>query len=252
MGLKPPRSKTRVAQTSGPVVIPPFEGTIGTQESSTRQPIGGMPEDYKTPYRPDGGPVTADRAERGNRPLYWTDDEWQPSRWSPERIATLQRDLASAGLIGKNDRITFGIWDPKSAAAYRELLGYANSVGMPADRALDLYASTPEMDGGQQRQPLMTRLSNPADLRSIFKEAATKYAGEAPDDEIEKMVAAYQAQEASVQQTAYGMDETGGTITEQASPDAFAEDYLRRTKPVETGAVDMLEQLNAASDWLFG
>ena len=229
------------------------------ERGGERQPLGGMPEGPPRSRKWQGGfrgfqdaPSVATGSRMTTSPRYWTDDEWQPSRWSPERIATLQRDLASAGLIGKNDRITFGVWDPKSASAFRELLGYANSTGLPWENALDLYASTPEMDGGQERQPLMTRLSNPADLRSIFKEAATKYAGEAPDDEVEKMVAAYQAQEASVQQTAYGMQETGGTVTEQASPDAFAEDYLRREKPVETGAVDMLEQLNAASDWLFG
>lgn len=129
-----------------PVAAAPVEG------EDRRAPIGGMPDDFRAPARPrPGGPVTADTAERVGptmrpTPIYWTDDEWGPANWSPERIARLQADLAAVGLIGPKENITLGVWDPKSATAYKDLLAYSNSVGLPAEQAIQLYGMGQRVD----------------------------------------------------------------------------------------------------------
>lgn len=178
---------------SGP---PPAAAPL--EDEDRRAPIGGMPEDFRAPERlRPGGPVTADAAERLGptfrpTPIYWTDDEWQPSSWPPERVARLQADLAAAGLIPAKANIQLGLWDPVSAAAYKELLGYSNAVGLPAEQAIELYRAGRQVE---EFKPDALLRPDPARLIQDVKSAMASRLGRKPtESELDEAVGFLSAQ----------------------------------------------------------
>lgn len=244
-----------MADNRPPVVLPPFEGPVVAPEDER---FIGVPDDYDTGRRSSTvGQRVPDRVDVSRRPLYQSGEELAPPRGmrSTESIAQLQEYLAQTGLLGPETKFHVGLWDDPTRSAYRNLLEHANTRGLTWQQALVELAATPAQSMnelvGRGRQPLVKRLTNPADLRTAIKRTLTQVAGEAPDDMVERMIAAYQGQEGAAQERNYALQEFGGTMTDPPSVEGFVEDRARREMPVQTEAVDMVEQMNAMSDWLF-
>lgn len=183
---------------------------------------------------------------------YFDGDEWQPATLAPEKIAALQRGLATAGLIGATQKFRLGLWDEVTRNAYRDLLAYANSRGTDDTTALHEYAAAPRPEGALP-EPLVKKIPNPADLRATFDTVAKATLGRQADSvDRDAMVAAYQAAVASAQQQAYDLDAAGGTIEEPPSAEVFAKEELRRRNPAEAGAHDVADQFGGFEQMLGG
>lgn len=226
-------------------------------KASERSPLG-VPDDYmaSSPRRPAPfasrlGPKTYQPPPRP--PRYFAGDELIPAALAPERVAAMQRALATAGLIGPKTKFRVGVWDDTTRNAYRNLLEFANVYGIDEAEALRRYASSEETDpsGDAERAPLVVRQSSPDDLRATFETVARRRIGRklAPE-EVERFVSAYQAEEAAVQTQAYGAAETGGTVTDVADPQAFLAAKLAKEYGVEVGATAIAEQGNEFFDLL--
>lgn len=245
-----PRKPTAAEIAAAP---PPAPGTTGPN------PIG-VPEGYTVPGRrapiPFGagqfGPSTYQRPPIA--PRYFDGDEWQPASLSAEDRARLQRAMVDAGVITKGTKFRLGIWDDASRGAYADLLAFANGAGLDAKAALAEYARMKTLydeEERAERQPLTVRLTNPDDLRGTFETVARRRIGrKLRPDESERFVKAYQAEEGAVQQRAYDLDETGGTVTDVANPQAFLAARLAREYGVEMGAVEIGDQLGEFGELL--
>lgn len=79
------------------------------------------------------------------RPRYYADDIGKPANNSPAAIGEAQKMLAAAGLLTGSWR--WGVWDPKTQAAWRNVLEYANMRGVTDKAALIEMASGPPGGG---------------------------------------------------------------------------------------------------------
>lgn len=243
------------------------DATAPPPVTGTRQPIG-VPADYSIPVpitnpvqiREMGGGVTM------QRPAYWDGDEWIPSSFSAMEIFQLQSALARVGLL--RGTWSGGYWDDASRKAYRELLGMANARGSRnADQLLnEMLTQTQELggalftidengnivmtrgEGTETRAPLVTRTTDPASLRSVFRRSVIELLGEGwSEDQINDMVAAYNSMEVSRQKAAYDAQLTGGSVMDIPSPESFIEAKVQEMDP--TG-VQANTALNLASDFM--
>jgi len=195
-------------------------------------------------------------------PRYSDGDEWRPASASSASIAQIQRAMVTAGILTD---FNYGIWDQKTAKAYRDVLSYANGRGVTDQQALSELASHPQLNvaggsgGGGSRvvgfdpdtgqpifapaEPLQVRTTPRDDLRRVFRSAVVDRLGEGwSTAQIDELVNAYQWNEIKVQSDAYnqqaaaasGMLGSNPVIATQqmASPEAFADEELRRRDPV--------------------
>lgn len=164
---------------------------------------------------------------------YVSTDVWEPQNLSPPTVAQLQVMLNEAGLLG--DGFTPGAYDETTRKAYGDLLARANATGSTWESMLARMRDNPLAAEAQQndRAPLVTRLSNPEDLKTVFRTAAKRALGygNIPDEDLDRMVAAYQGMESSSQQAQYGAQETGGTITAPMDPEVFADQQAKQLDP---------------------
>lgn len=102
----------------------------------------GVPENYAV-FNPRDPSLSGPPAPR--MPLYKEGDQYRPANYSPGAVAALQQMLDDAGLLKS---YAPGTWDPNSIAAYKTLLGIANTAALDAQTILDrlLYV------GGIDRQ----------------------------------------------------------------------------------------------------
>lgn len=117
--------------------------------------------------------------------IYFEGDEMQPASQPVEYIAQIQRELAGAGLL--TGKFTVGLWDKTSREAYKELLGYANSLGTTAPEALNMYAAAEQVGGPQE--PGFTRGEflprDPVEGRQLIQAWADQVLGRTlHDDEV--------------------------------------------------------------------
>lgn len=160
-----------------------------------------------------------------------TIDEFK--KLSGPKLADIQYKMYQAGLYGKSQP-TYGEITADDLSAFKKLIvGYASN---PDQGALGDYLDYGAQVGaeinaasGRTRAPLTTSLTSPIDLENVARNVArTLYAGEMSPDELEQFVSNYQSAEAGYQSQAYGMADTGGTITQPPSASASAEDFLRK------------------------
>lgn len=157
-------------------------------------------------------------------PRYWTGDEWKPASWSPNNIAELQSALVQVGLIGSDENISLGVFDTATKNAYRKLLETANATGVTWTEALSRYAEAPVEGEGLQVQ-----LTDPNDLRRVFKEAAFQVsATQFEPGQIDAMVAAYHEKEREYQEAKARGDET---VFAPPDPGTFVETEAERVNP---------------------
>jgi hypothetical protein len=112
-------------------------------------PIGGMPENwYGVRDRGVDDPMGQTRfipGQMGDQysPQYFEGEQFDPGGWTTERIAKLQRDLVTAGLL--TESFSMGVWDGASISAYYNLLAASNVSGQEwGDQLKEFKTMTPE------------------------------------------------------------------------------------------------------------
>lgn len=173
-------------------------------------------------------------------PRYFDGDQWAPASLPPEQLAALQKAMVQAGLL-KPGQAQLGVWDQPSMSAYTELLAFANASGSDVATALKQWGTAHDQQpGGDIRAPLTVRVTNPDDLKAVFRKSVIDTLGQGWDsDKIDRMVAAYQGVETEAQQQQYAMTGsgsqtdpgTGGTVVNPPNPQTFAETQARQENP---------------------
>lgn len=165
---------------------------------------------------------------------------------SPEAVSGIQSSLMRAGLI---DKVPKGVWDPTTAGAMSKVLAFANQRGLLWQDALDLWAeagAAAGLGGGSgARGPVFTpRLSNPDDLRKVFKQAAFNTLGGnfLDDAAYERMVAGYQDAELRAQRAEFDAAVGGGgTTVEAPTAQTFGEDQIKAENKPQSEAHGIMQ-----------
>lgn len=244
---KPTLDELIAAINAGPT------GGTTTKRRPLGVPAGFVTERTLPPSGRGFGYNVGDPAAQPIPPRYYDGDEMIPASWGSGHVAALQAALNAAGLYGKGKKFRKGYWSDVDAAAYRDLLSFANRAGIEEREALGLIASAPPPeDEEEKRQPLVTRPTNPDDLREVFETVArTRMGKRMPREWIDGMIAAYQAQEENYQRMVYdatASGATGGRFTQPPSPEAFASQEIKRRDPGAVASNDFLSNANAFFD----
>lgn len=243
-------------------------------DAANRIPPIGVPDDWRTPTPASSYPGGFSAREGGTAggfdqqmergPLYYEGDELLPSQWSPDKVLDLQRQLIAAGLIDPGSRIRLGIMDDETINGYYQLLAQANRYGTNWMGALDRLQSGRGLPGGGTMgqdvevdehgnivgiggadEQLPTRTTNPADLARVFRGVSIEETGIGfGEDEINRMVQAYNAAEISAQRAAFEAEGTTRNVVSPPSPEAFAEDYAIEEHPEQVEEENFLGAMN--------
>jgi hypothetical protein len=150
-------------------------------------------------------------------PKYFEGDEDQIATFRPEEIATIQKRMQKAGLLGSKYRI--GVADDATVSKFKEVLAQANRTGSNWDAALNTLQASQQAGGG-----LTYKVSNPEDIRAVVQQTASKVLGRSADDQlVTRIVKSYQQLQVEEQQ---GMT-VGGMRTGAPDVGVFAETQLR-------------------------
>lgn len=134
------------------------------------------------------------------------------------------------------------VGDPEADLfAIEQWLDESNLAGVTRERYLiELMKNRPDVSGGGGA-PRRYRVSNPEDLKAVFKRVAQETIGRNfSDDEASRAVQTYQQQEIAAQQALYA----GGTATEQMGADVFAQQFAQQVAPTEANGYKFLGYMN--------
>ena len=114
-------------------------------------------------------------------------------------------------------KYTPGVVDDKTRSGFRELLGIANREGVDWGAALGVVNKA--MEGAGTGKVQAYQMSNPDDLKAVFKKAAQEMLGRnLQDGDLNSLVQAFQQQEVAYQKKAA----LGGEVTTTPTPATFA------------------------------
>jgi hypothetical protein len=172
---------------------------------------------------------------------YLQGDEWVPAySMSPEDRDRLKARMNAAGLYGSSGYQS-GSWTADDANAYQQVLESANGMGqrdpnVVIDNIAQEVRKGPRVAG--PRAPLVSHVSNPDTIRAVLRDSAFSLTGSRlSDDDEQRLISLYQGQQQSASQAAYAAGETspaggaGGTITDPASVQAFANAQIEKARP---------------------
>lgn len=213
----------------------------------------GVPEDFIARDVRDipshGTPAMGDIFTPGQQGVLWGTTPAYRGGFEIDGFNTLSveeknrvRDLLVQGGYMSADQVrTYGrVWGANEQTAMIQVLSDANANGMTWEQVLIGAAASGQWraslrtggrsgGGGGGRRPTV-RLSNPDDLRLAFRQAARGVTGGVfvEEDQIDRMVQAYQSLEAQEQNQVI---EGAATVTQAPSPDAFAVTQLEELDP---------------------
>lgn len=212
------------------------QGAQRRKTGNAPKPLGGVSAvtqgglDYRNPNMQVGYDIEAGVSFSMSN--YFVGDEWAPQGWGPAQIADLQEAMVAAGLLSGD--YNAGVWMDESANAFKKLLAHANRSGVGYEEALMQLASSNTKNlrgsGGGGRAPFQARLSNPDDLKEVFKQSAYNLLGGqgfVDEGQLDTMVKAYQEHEVKAQRAAYG----GGTVVDPPSAQTFAKEQIEEIDP---------------------
>jgi hypothetical protein len=219
------------------------QADLSVGEVGARQPLGppqGFYEDQASFMAAGGRP-----RDPSFKP-YVNGDEWQPAfRIPPEERDRLKARMNAAGLYGTAGYQS-GSWTREDANAYQQVLEASNALGI-ADANVVIDNIAEEVRRGPRAQgpraPLVSRISNPDDIRAVIRKSAYDLTGSRLSDEEEaRLISMYQGTQGAADQAAYGAaGGAGGTVTEAASPQNFAAAQIERMRPGEVATHRHLE-----------
>jgi hypothetical protein len=200
-------------------VSPSSRQAIGVEGTQTLDPLTGKQTGYygfkgweNVPYGRQEYPKATQV-----QPRYFSGDEDMINAMSPEQLADVQYNLYLSGQLGKN--YTPGVVDSQTRSAFRDVLGVANRESTDWVTAIKTLKAA-QVPGGD----LPTfRLSNPDDLKTVFRRAAQEMLGRTlSDEDMKDLVDTFQQRELRFQKQAAA----GGTVTEGPQVETFAEKQL--------------------------
>lgn len=185
---------------------------------------GGYDPNYKTP--------TADKFKDPAQPYIYTNKDWQMILSMPnDRFTELQGWLTKIFPGQFKNPNPGNKNDPKTIYYAKEAMGLINTNpeirGKQLSDALPLLAKTPIVtsSGGAGKKLPAYSVTNPADLKAVFKKTAQDLLGHTlGDGDLNRMVEAYQQKETMYQKAAYA----GGGVNVSQAPNAqtFAQSSL--------------------------
>lgn len=199
---------------------------------STRQPLGPP-----SGYYQEQALVNPELA--GFQP-YVQGDQWTPAyNLTPEDRDRLKARMNAAGLYGTSGYQS-GTWTNEDSNAYQTVLEAANGMGQ-RDPEVVINNIASEATKGPRTQgpraPLVSKISNPDDIRAVIKDSAFSLIGQRLSaEEEERLVAMYQQREQAENQATYAAGGAGGTVTGVPSMQAFAEGQIEALRPGAVGA----------------
>lgn len=200
-------------------VSPSSRQAIGVEGTQILDPLTGKQTGYygfkswvDVPYGRQEYPKATEI-----QPRYFSGDEDMLNAMSSEQVAEIQYNMYLAGQLGKN--YSPGVIDSQTRSAFRDVLGVANREStdwVTAIRAL----KEAQPSGGD----LPTyRLSNPEDLKVVFKRSAQEMLGRTlSDSDMEDLVNTFQQRELRFQKQA----QAGGVVTQGPEAQTFAQKQL--------------------------
>lgn len=175
-------------------------------------------------------------------PRYFDGDQWIPASMPPDQLAGLQRRMVQAGLL-KPGQAQLGVWDAVSMDAYTRLLAFANASGLLAEQALDRWGQAHAADPNAGRAPLTKQVSSLEELRPAIRKAFIDTLGAGiSQDQIDRLAGEYQRIQGGAQEQAYNMQDTGGTVVQPPSADAFAVAKAKEQNPLGAQEHDLIGQ----------
>lgn len=173
--------------------------------------------------------------------------ERAPYDITDEYVRTQYADIRAedrAGVFLDLDKYGFLTGDPNNYTnqlnGLANLLDYANTMGITAQRALEeIKKGAPVKAGGGVARRY--RISSPDDLKVVAKRVAQETIGRAfTDEEANQFVSAYQQRELQSQQQYFA----GGVSTEAPSADVFAQQFAQQIAPTEANGYKFLGYMN--------
>lgn len=163
-------------------------------------------------------------------PKYYDGDNYVLATYGPEKQAVIINQLRKAGYL--TDKYKAGDPLTKPLSSMYALMYEANITGQSWETLLQFRQTNP-VSGAGGTLPTY-RLTNPTDLRAVFRKAAQDTLGRAdlPAEQIDRMISAYQQSERSYQQKA----SVGGTVTQAPSASTFGAERIERQNPDEATA----------------
>lgn len=253
-------------------------------DDSDRHAIG-VPDDFTAPV-PTHNDMTARGAEQWadtrpehvtltpRPPQFWDGDEWATRPRNEAAIRQIQDQLTAAGIL--TGGFIYGRWDPKTAEAWRVVLGIANSEGMSPEQAM-LYLlsgeqveydpatgnyTRPDSAGGQRATvpELIVQITDPETLKNMFRRAVIDTAGIGWDDNrLNMAVQAFNNLERQRQEEMYnarlaagqlgsmtdGEDPQRQEVVQMPSPEGWVDNYIRQQDPEQVAVNDSLDMVSA-------
>lgn len=203
---------------------------------SARQPLG-PPQGY---YQDQ---TALDPTKAAFQP-YINGDEWMPATYEAADRDRLKARMNAAGLYGTSGYQS-GSWTREDANAYQIVLESANATlvrdeNVVIDNIASEVTKSPRVQG--PRAPLVSKISNPDDIRAVIKDSAFSLIGQRLSAaEEDRLVALYQQREQAENQSTYAAGAAGGTVTGAPSMQAFAESQIEALRPGDVGAHQHLE-----------
>lgn len=182
----------------------------------------------------------------------------------PGTRSQFQLMMWEAGIYGPNDDYNPGEYDEVSQAAWDKVVQRAAAQEISMAEVLEIGKKSVNDQGGLEAyykkkkaatsQPLVTKLTNPDDLRMVAQEVATKRLGRNfSDAELAQFVNAYHGTETAASRDAYGAAQgTGGAVTSEASPEGAAAAFAQKEHPTEYAATAQVKVLEKMRSMLAG
>tara|TARA_R110000868_G_scaffold95825_3_gene263423 strand:- start:2982 stop:3749 length:768 start_codon:yes stop_codon:yes gene_type:complete len=158
--------------------------------------------------------------------------------FNPRERAAKMEQLVSAGFLS-----TAGLDDYNSQLnGIAQWLQASNYLGLEKENTLStLIAGGPQISRGGGSSPNYV-VSNPEELKVIAKKVSQETLGrELNDEDINRFVKAYQAQELQAQQGS-------GVVTRMAGSDVAAQEFAKKSAPTEAAAYEYLGYVNKFVD----
>jgi hypothetical protein len=175
-------------------------------------------------------------------PFYY-DLENEPGRlwasYNPRERAAKMEQLVSAGFLSKG-----GVDDYSSQLnGIAQWLQSSNYLGLEKENTLaTLIAGGPSIKRGSSGGTPSYVVSNPDELKLIAKKVSQETLGrELNDEDVDRFVKAYQAQELQAQRGS-------GVTTRMAGADVAAQEFAQETAPTEAAAYEYLGYVNKFVD----
>lgn len=163
-------------------------------------------------------------------PKYYDGDNYVLATYGPEKQLQIIGQLQKANYL--TDRYKAGDPLTKPIAAMSALMTEANITGQSWEKLLQFRQANPVSVATGSLQTY--RVTNPTDLRAVFRKAAQDTLGRAdlPAEQVDRMINAYQQSERSYQQKAAA----GGTVTQAPSASTFGAERIEQQNPDEATA----------------